>query len=53
VIGFSHFMVETWYLQLALLMRRGVRFRAWIATARGKYAWDRFKLKIPIAGKSC
>lgn len=28
-----------------------VGFRAWVATARGLYLWDRFKLRIPIAGK--
>lgn len=26
-------------------------FRNWIATARGRYQWDKFKLRIPIAGK--
>ena len=26
-------------------------FRTWVGTARGRYDWDRFSLKIPIAGK--
>ena len=51
LIGFSNLMVETWYLQLAALVFAGLGFRAWIATRGGKYAWDRFKLRIPIAGK--
>ncbi len=51
LVGFSNFMVETWLLQLAALIGAVFGFRAWIATRAGKYAWDRFKLKIPIAGK--
>ena len=51
LINFSNFMVETWYLQLAALIGAAFAFRAWIATRQGKYAWDRYKLKIPIAGK--
>ncbi len=51
LIGFSNFMVETWYLQIAVLIAAGLGFRAWIATRGGKYKWDKFKLRIPIAGK--
>ena len=51
LIGFSNVMVETWYLQLAALIAAALGFRAWIATRNGKYKWDRFKLRIPIAGK--
>ena len=51
LVGFSNFMVETWWMQLAVLVAAVFAFRAWIATRAGKYAWDRFKLKIPIAGK--
>jgi MSHA biogenesis protein MshG len=51
LIGFSNFMVETWYLQLAVLIGAVFAFRAWTGTRAGKYAWDRYKLKIPIAGK--
>jgi MSHA biogenesis protein MshG len=51
LIGFSNFMVETWPLQIAVLIGVALGFRAWIATRGGKYKWDRFKLRIPIAGK--
>ena len=51
LVGFSNLMVETWYLQLAVIVAAVFGFRAWIATPSGKYNWDRFKLKIPIAGK--
>ncbi|MGA7179005.1 MAG: type II secretion system F family protein [Thiobacillaceae bacterium] len=26
-------------------------FRGWIGTSKGRYSWDRFKLRLPIAGK--
>jgi len=51
LINFSNLMVETWYLQVAALLAAAIGFRAWIATRNGRYAWDRYKLKIPIAGK--
>src|SRR5258706_2457505 len=44
-------MVETWALQLAALVAIVFAFRAWTRTRRGKYQWDKFKLRIPIAGK--
>jgi MSHA biogenesis protein MshG len=25
--------------------------RAWLGTVKGRYAWDRYKIKFPIAGK--
>lgn len=51
LVGFSNFMVETWPLQIAALIAAAFGFRAWVATKRGKYQWDRMKLRIPIAGK--
>lgn len=51
LIGFSNFMVETWPLQIALVAGAAIAFRAWTGTRDGKYKWDRFKLRIPIAGK--
>jgi MSHA biogenesis protein MshG len=51
LIGFSNLMVETWALQLAALIGAVFAFRAWTRTRRGKYQWDKLKLRIPIAGK--
>jgi len=51
LIGFSDLMVQTWPLQLAALIGAVLAFRAWIGTRRGKYQWDKLKLRIPIAGK--
>ena len=50
LIGFSNFMVEYWPYLLAALVAAFFGVRAWINTAAGRMAWDRFKLRIPIAG---
>lgn len=51
LIGFSGFMLAYgWYLLLAVF-GAVFAFRSWTATEAGRFAWDRAKLKIPIAGK--
>ncbi|MCA1245824.1 type II secretion system F family protein [Massilia sp. MS-15] len=51
LIGSSAFMVRYWPLLAALAAGAFMAFRAWTATPRGRYTWDRHKLRIPIAGK--
>ena len=51
LIGFSNAMVATWPILLAGLIAAVVAFRSYTRTRQGRYAWDRFKLRIPIAGK--
>lgn len=51
LIGFSDFMVAWWPVMLVALIAAVAGFTAWVSTARGRYAWDRFKLRIPVAGK--
>ncbi|GAB3410028.1 type II secretion system F family protein [Massilia agilis] len=51
LIATSRFTVESWPVLLALAVGAAVGFRSWIGTARGRLAWDRHKLRIPIAGK--
>ncbi len=51
LLGFSNFMVNYWALLLAMVAGAIVAFRAWINTVDGRYKWDRYKLKLPIAGK--
>jgi MSHA biogenesis protein MshG len=50
LIGFSNFMVEYWPYLLAGLVAAFFGARAWINTAAGRMVWDRFKLRIPVAG---
>jgi MSHA biogenesis protein MshG len=51
LIGFSEFMVSSWPFLLAVLIVAIFVFRGYTRTRAGKFAWDRFKLRIPIAGK--
>jgi MSHA biogenesis protein MshG len=51
LLGFSDFMVSYWFVLVALAFGAWAAFRAWSATPAGRYVWDRFKLRIPVAGK--
>ena len=51
LIGFSGFMVDYWLLMLAMLTGAVLGFRFYINTTDGRYKWDRYKFKLPIAGK--
>lgn len=51
LLGFSDFMVAYWPAMLAGLIAGVFAFSAWRRTVGGRYAWDRFSLNIPIAGK--
>lgn len=51
LIAFSDFMVSSWPVLLALLVGSILAFRAWVRTPVGRHSWDRFKLRIPVAGK--
>ncbi|MHB1117533.1 type II secretion system F family protein [Sideroxydans sp.] len=51
LMGFSNFMVNYWPMLVAGLIGAVVAFRAWINTPDGRYKWDRYKFKLPIAGK--
>ncbi len=51
LIGFSNFMVAYWWLMLAATIGAVFAFKSWVATANGRYRWDRLKLRFPIAGK--
>lgn len=50
LIAFSNFMVEYWPHMLGALVAVILIVRASVSTPLGKYRWDRFKLRIPIAG---
>jgi len=51
LMGFSSFMVHSWPILLAMLVAAVLGFRMYISTRDGRYNWDKYKLRIPIAGK--
>ncbi len=51
LIGISDFFVAYWPFMLFGALAAGVVFRQWINTPEGRYQWDGFKLRLPIAGK--
>ncbi len=50
LIGFSDFMLAWWHALIAGIIVGFLGFTAWRKTPGGSYKWDRFKLRIPIAG---
>ncbi len=51
LLSTSNFTVNYWPLFAGLLVVGGFGWRSWIATEAGRYRWDRWKLRLPIAGK--
>ncbi|HET7199195.1 MAG TPA: type II secretion system F family protein [Burkholderiales bacterium] len=51
LLGFSDFMVQYWPALLGAAAVAFILFRVWVGTPAGRYNWDRWKLRIPIAGK--
>ncbi len=51
LLGMSEFMVTYWPVMFTVVVGSVMGFRTWVATAAGRYAWDRMSLKFPIAGK--
>lgn len=51
LIGFSNFMVHYWPFLLAIVLGLSIAFRIFINTRGGRYQWDKYKFRIPVAGK--
>jgi MSHA biogenesis protein MshG len=51
LLATSRFTVQYWPALALLVAGAGGGFISWVGTVRGKLAWDRYKLRIPIAGK--
>ena len=51
LIGFSDFTVAWWHAVIGAVICAGFAFKTWVNTKNGRYTWDKFKLKMPIAGK--
>jgi MSHA biogenesis protein MshG len=50
LLGFSSWTVKWWPLLLGAGVAAVLLWRNWLATPGGRYTWDRFKLRLPIAG---
>ncbi len=46
----SAFFVQWWPVMLGAIVGGIIGFNLYIKTEQGRYVWDRFKLRIPIAG---
>ena len=51
LIGVSNFTVNWWHAMIGIVVAAGFAFKSWVRTKRGKYLWDKIKMRIPIAGK--
>jgi MSHA biogenesis protein MshG len=51
LILFSNFMRNYWFVLIGMIAAAGWAFKSYVSTAKGRANWDRFKMRIPIAGK--
>ena len=51
LMGVSNFAQDYWFLVLGGLLVAFVAAKQYVNTESGRFAWDRFKLKIPVIGK--
>ncbi len=51
LLSTSNFTVAYWPAMAAMLGGAVFGFKAWVATPKGRLAWDKHKLRLPIAGK--
>ncbi len=51
LVGFSQFTVNYWPFIVGIVALVAFGVRSYINTEKGRYEWDRRKLKLPIAGK--
>jgi MSHA biogenesis protein MshG len=50
LVATSNFMVHNWLTMLAAIVIAIVGFRFYIGTPKGRYNWDRIKLRLPLVG---
>jgi MSHA biogenesis protein MshG len=50
LLGLSSFMLHYWPLLLVLAMLLVILIKQLLKTTKGRYLWDRYKLKIPLVG---
>lgn len=52
VLGLSDSLVGFWYIYVLVVITLVMLWRAYLRSEKGGLAWDRFKLKVPVVGKS-
>jgi len=50
LLGVSRGFVANWYLMLGAGIGSVFGFRKWVSTERGRFTFDRIKLKVPVFG---
>ena len=50
LMAMSTFITKYWIAIISILMLCFLGLRSYLASPKGRYAWDKFKLKIPIVG---
>ena len=50
LIKTSDFVINYWYIILGALAGMILGFRSWVGTSAGRLSWDRYKLRLPLAG---
>jgi general secretion pathway protein F len=51
IIALSHFTRDFWWVLALLAVGFAFAFRAAVRTERGRAAWDRFRLRMPVLGR--
>lgn len=51
LLALSAFVLNYWPVIVLMVAAGVVGFRAFVATKEGRYAWDRFKLRLPVSGE--
>lgn len=51
LIAFSNFMRNYWFVLIGMIVGAVWTFKSYTSTTAGRSQWDRYKMRIPIAGK--
>ncbi len=50
LVGTSNFFINFWYLLAGVIVAAVMGVRMLLGTDHGRYAWDRMKMRLPVAG---
>jgi len=50
-IRMSKWIISNWYIVLSIIGLLYALFRVLVSSPRGRYRWDKFKIKFPVFGK--